>query len=79
MQDMERVISKKGENNMTRHCDNCNKLIGLGADFIEVTAIGLKDFKKLFASDKLDFCSITCLAEFWSDKRVVGVGKQEKT
>ena len=62
---------------MTRHCDNCNKLIGLGADFIEVTAIGVKDFQKLFECNKLDFCSISCLAEFWSNKSVSGKQRKE--
>lgn len=54
---------------MTRHCDNCTKHIGLGADYIEVRAIGVKDFKKLFASDSLDFCGVSCLADFWSNQR----------
>jgi hypothetical protein len=55
---------------MTRHCDQCNKILDLDADYIEVRAIGVKDFRKLFAVNKLDFCSVTCLAEFLGSHRV---------
>lgn len=53
---------------MTRHCDNCDKVIPAGSNYISVTSIGVSDFKKLFGSDSLDFCKITCLSNYWSKK-----------
>jgi len=63
---------------MTRHCDNCNKIIPLGGDYIEVKAIGVKDFAKLFGTDSLDFCKITCLVKFWSEKNQRANSAKEK-
>ena len=54
---------------MTRTCDNCKKIIPLGDNYIEVKAVGVIDFQKLFGSAILDFCKITCLSEFWSEKK----------
>ena len=61
---------------MTRHCDNCNKVISLGENHIEVTSLGSKDdFNKLFGTDRLDFCKLTCLIRFWSEKKTMETTK----
>jgi hypothetical protein len=62
---------------MTRLCENCKKGIPLGADFIKVSAIGVKDFEKLFKTNELDFCKLTCLGEFWSNHTTFSVEKIE--
>jgi len=58
------------ENQMTRVCDFCKKIIPLGENHIEVRFIGVKQMENLFKSTELDFCSLSCLVQFWSDKKV---------
>lgn len=53
---------------MSKFCDNCNKIIPLGVNHIEVRFIGMKDVERLFKSSQLDFCKLTCLEEYWSEK-----------
>jgi len=58
---------------MSRICDNCKHNIPLGADKIEVRFIGeiRESAEALFKKDHLDFCSLKCLAEYWSNDRYI--------
>jgi len=52
---------------ITRICDNCKEPIPLGANRIDVTFTGIKNAKALFKTNQLDFCSLKCLVEFWTE------------
>lgn len=56
---------------MTRRCDNCQKIIPLGVNHIEVRFIGMGKVEELFKTSQLDFCSLQCLVIYW--------GKQKNT
>jgi len=51
---------------MTRRCDNCEKIIPLGDNHIELRFIGMENMRILFNASQLDFCKLECLVEFWS-------------
>lgn len=59
---------------MTRRCDNCEKIIPLGSNYIDV-GLGTKEASKLFGTSHLDFCSLKCLVVYWSNKKNIGENK----